>query len=64
MGAQSISFETIARRDGYDFPGDDGKFVESDQLKRLGLPEMLATSLDVNAAWCKVKVHYPVSTSI
>lgn len=57
-------FETIARRDGYDLPGDDGKFVESDQLKRLGLPETLSTSLDVNAAWRKVKERYPVSTSI
>lgn len=57
-------FETTARRDGYNLPGDDGKFVDSDQLKRLGLPETLSTSLDVNAAWRKVKECYPVSTSI
>lgn len=57
-------FETIARRDGYGLPSDDGKFVGSDQLKRLGLPETLSTSLDVNAAWRKVKERYPVSTSL
>ncbi|KAM0445954.1 hypothetical protein ACHAO4_009541 [Trichoderma viride] len=46
-------FETIAHRDGYNLPGDDGKFVDSDQLKHLDLPETLSTSLDVNAAWLK-----------
>lgn len=57
-------FETIAHRDGYNLPGDDGKFVDSDQLKHLDLPETLSTSLDVKAAWLKVKQHHPVSTSI
>ncbi|PNP37645.1 hypothetical protein TGAMA5MH_10413 [Trichoderma gamsii] len=52
-------FETIAHRDGYNLSGDDGKFVDSNQLKHLGLPEMLSTSLDVKAAWLKVKQCYP-----
>lgn len=57
-------FETIVHRDGYNLSGDDGKFVDSNQLKHLGLPETLSTSLDVKAAWLKVKQCYPVSTSI
>ncbi|EHK20633.1 uncharacterized protein TRIVIDRAFT_223948 [Trichoderma virens Gv29-8] len=56
-------FETIAHRDGYNLPGDDGKLVDSDQLRRLGLPEMLSTSLDVKTAWRKVKRRYPDVTS-
>lgn len=54
-------FETIARRDGYKLPGDDGKHVDSDYLKSLGLPEVLSTSLDVEAAWRKVQQDHPVS---
>lgn len=54
-------FETVARRDGYNIPGDDGKLVNSDQLRLLGLPETLSTSLDVKTAWSKVKQRYPVS---
>ena len=54
-------FETLARRDGYKLPGDDGKHVDSDYLKSLGLPEFLSTSLDIEAAWRKVKKDHPVS---
>ncbi|KAK4083822.1 uncharacterized protein Triagg1_1484 [Trichoderma aggressivum f. europaeum] len=36
-------FETTARRDGYNLHGDDGKLVDSDQLRQLGLPETLST---------------------
>ncbi len=54
-------FETIARRDGYKLPGDDGKHVDSDYLKSLGLLEVLSTSLDVEAAWRKVQQDHPVS---
>lgn len=54
-------FETIARRDGYELPGDDGQHVDSKQLKELGLPESLATSFDIEAAWRKVKEKFPVS---
>ncbi|KAH6620732.1 hypothetical protein B0J18DRAFT_206198 [Chaetomium sp. MPI-SDFR-AT-0129] len=56
-------FETIARRDGYKLPGDDGKLVDSDYLKSLGLPEVLSTSLDVEAGWRKVKEDHPHVTS-
>ncbi|KAL8848441.1 MAG: hypothetical protein Q9221_006548 [Calogaya cf. arnoldii] len=52
-------FETVARRDGYELPGDDGQHVDSKQLKELGLPTTLATSFDVEAAWQKVKAKYP-----
>ncbi|KAI9163603.1 hypothetical protein HJFPF1_05221 [Paramyrothecium foliicola] len=52
-------FETIAHRDGYKLPGDDGKYVDSDQLKNLGLPDTLTTSLDIEAAWRTVKQYHP-----
>ena len=54
-------FETVARRDGYELPGDDGQHVDSKELEELGLPKTLATSFDVKAAWRKVKEKYPVS---
>ncbi len=54
-------FETVARRDGYELAGDDGKYVDSNHLKSLGLPETLTTSLEVEAAWRKVKEQFPVS---
>lgn len=62
--SNQFRFETTARRDGYNLSGDDGKLVDSEQLRQLGLPETLSTSLDVKAAWIKVKQRYPVSTSI
>ncbi|KAI0104337.1 hypothetical protein GGR51DRAFT_561147 [Nemania sp. FL0031] len=52
-------FETVARRDGYELPGDDGKHVDSDHLKSLGLPETLSTSFDINAACRIVQEHHP-----
>ncbi|KAH7325822.1 hypothetical protein B0I35DRAFT_457211, partial [Stachybotrys elegans] len=61
--ADQFRFETIAHRDGYKLPGDDGKYVDSDHLKSLGLPDTLTTSLDVEAAWRKVKEQYPDVTS-
>jgi hypothetical protein len=39
-----LRFGTVARRDGYKLPGDDGKHVDSDGLKAFGLPELLSTS--------------------
>ncbi|KAM7203896.1 hypothetical protein V8F33_001867 [Rhypophila sp. PSN 637] len=57
---KQFRFETMARRDGYELPGDDGKHVDSALLKALGLPEMLSTSLDVEAAWQQVKKEHPV----
>ncbi|KAL3475545.1 hypothetical protein BJX99DRAFT_157799 [Aspergillus californicus] len=56
---QIFSFETIARREGYELPGDDGKFVDTQELRRLGLPDTLATAFDVEAAWRKVKEQFP-----
>lgn len=56
-------FETVARRDGYDeLPGDDGQFVDSDYLQKLGLPKSLETSFDVEAGWREVKEKFPVSS--
>ncbi|PNP46414.1 hypothetical protein THARTR1_10736 [Trichoderma harzianum] len=51
--SNQFRFETMAHRDGYNLPGDDGKLVDSDQLRQLGLPETLSTSLDVETAWRK-----------
>ncbi|KAG6991379.1 cut9-interacting protein scn1 [Physcia stellaris] len=58
-GPDQFRFETIACRDGYELPGDDGKYVDSRKLKELGLPETLATSFDIEAAWSKVKEKFP-----
>jgi hypothetical protein len=55
-------FETVARRDGYELPGDDGQYVDSDHLQKLGLPKVLAASVDVEAAWRKVQEKFPVSS--
>ena len=54
-------FETVARRDGYGLPGDDGKYVDSEEFERLGLPRTLTTSFDIEAAWRSVKEKFPVS---
>ncbi|OBT60956.1 hypothetical protein VE03_09762 [Pseudogymnoascus sp. 23342-1-I1] len=56
-------FETMARRDGYKLPGDDGQFVNSDYLQKLGLPTSLETSFDVEAGWRKVKEKFPDTPS-
>ena len=55
-------FETVARRDGYELPGDDGQYVDSKELKELGLPKTLASSLDIESAWRVVRGKFPVST--
>ena len=57
-------FETVARRDGYELPGADGKHVDSEELERLGLPNTLTTSFDIEAAWRRVKEKFPVSLSL
>lgn len=54
-------FETIARRDGYDLPGDDGQYVDSKAIKELGLPETSTPSLNIEAAWRKVKDKFPIT---
>lgn len=54
-------FETVARRDGYELPGEDHQYVDSKELKELGLPETLNTSFDIEALWRKVKEKFPVS---
>ena len=56
-----MRFETVARRDGYELPGDDGQHIRSQEFKELGLPNTLATSFDVEATWRKVKDKFPVS---
>lgn len=58
---ESFRFETVARRDGYEKPGDDGQYVDSAALKRLGLPKTLNTCFDIEAAWRGVKAKFPVS---
>ena len=60
-GPDQFRFETVSRRDGYELPGDDGQYVNSKELKELGLPKTLATSFDVEAAWRKVREQFPVS---
>lgn len=60
-GPDQFRFETVARRDGYELLGDDGLYIDSKELKELGLPETLATSFDIQAAWRKVKEKFPVS---
>jgi hypothetical protein len=55
-----FGFETRARRDGYDTPGDDGAYVDSKGLADEGLPEELFTKFDVRAAYEIVKKKYPV----
>ena len=58
-------FETVARRDGYSLPGDDGKLVDSAELEKLGLPATLTTCLDVEGAWRQVQAKFPnVKTSV
>ena len=54
-------FETVAHRDDYQLTGEDNQYVDSKVLKELGLPEILCTSFDVEAAWHKVKAKFPVS---
>lgn len=58
-------FETLARRNGYTLPGDDGKLVDSAELEREGLPPVLKSTLDVEGAWRQVHAKFPdVKTSV
>lgn len=59
---KQFRFETVARRGGYQLPGDDGKLVDSAELERLGLPSKLWTSLNVEAGCEQVRVSFPVRT--
>ncbi|KAL8670304.1 MAG: hypothetical protein Q9224_007683 [Gallowayella concinna] len=52
-------FETVARRDGYELPGDDGQHVDSKALEELGLPKTLTTCFNIEAAWRNVKAKFP-----
>ncbi|KAL8842270.1 MAG: hypothetical protein Q9170_000596 [Blastenia crenularia] len=54
-------FETVARRNGYELPGDDGQYVNSKELKDLGLSEILTTSFDVEVAWRQLKDNFPLA---
>lgn len=54
-----FGFETRARRDGYDQPGDDGVCVDSKGLAEEGLPEELFPRFDIKAAFKTVKEKYP-----
>ena len=58
---EAFGFETLARRDGYEKPGDDGEYVNSDELRSEGLPQVLHTKLDVKAAAREVERLFPVS---
>lgn len=58
-----FGFETRARRDGYDQPGDDGVYVDSKGLAEEGLPKELFPRFDVKAAFKTVKENYPVCSS-
>ncbi|CAG8975616.1 hypothetical protein HYALB_00006824 [Hymenoscyphus albidus] len=57
-------FEKLARRDGYKLPGDDGKYIDSEGLEKLGLPESIATIFDVKAAWVKVHQAFPDTPAV
>lgn len=57
---RAFGFEKMARREGYEYPGDDGENVDSQELKDLGLPMQLHTKLDVDAAAAVVKQKFPV----
>lgn len=57
-------FETVARRDGYKLAGDDGQYVDSKELRELGLPETLNTSFDIEAAWRSVNERFPVRSML
>lgn len=57
---RGFGFEKLARREGYEYPGDDGKHVDSQELKDLGLPPQLHTKLDVDAAAAVVNQNFPV----
>ncbi|PVH81578.1 hypothetical protein DL98DRAFT_570964 [Cadophora sp. DSE1049] len=61
---ESFRFETVARRDGYEKPGDDGQYVDSAALQRLGLPKTLNTCFDIEAAWRGVKEKFPDATTV
>lgn len=58
---EQYAFETCAHRDGYEKPGADGTHVDSEHLKELGLPAILTTGFDVEAAFRKVRKAFPVS---
>ena len=58
-----FGFETRARRDGYEKPGDDGVYVDSTGLANEGLPEELFIKLNVEAAYDHVKSSFPVSNA-
>lgn len=60
---ETFGLETQARRDAYDKPGTDGKYLETNPFTEKGLPEVLNTSFDVHAAWEKVHKQFPVSDS-
>ncbi|KAL8791933.1 MAG: hypothetical protein Q9195_005509 [Heterodermia aff. obscurata] len=51
--------ETIAYRDGYERPGEDGVYVDEEYFKDLGLPESLEPVFDIDAAVKKVKDQFP-----
>jgi hypothetical protein len=56
-----FGFETKARREGYEQPGDDGVCVDSAGLEKEGLPGELSPRLDVEVAFEHVESLFPVS---
>jgi hypothetical protein len=55
--------ETIAYRDGYKRPGEDGIFVDEEHFKKLGLPESFEPGFDSDKAVTHIKSLFPVSLS-
>jgi hypothetical protein len=58
---EEFCLETRARRDGYEKPGEDGKYIDPDHFKDTDLPPVLSTGFDVEAAFEKVHAKFPVS---
>ncbi|KAJ3496069.1 hypothetical protein NLG97_g2936 [Lecanicillium saksenae] len=56
---ETFGLETQARRDVYDKPGSDGKYLQTNPFTEGGLPEVLKTGFDVHAAWEKVHQQFP-----
>jgi hypothetical protein len=56
-----FGFETRARREGYEKPGDDEVYVDSAELAKEDLPEELFPKLDIKLAYKHVESLFPVS---
>ncbi|KAL8941406.1 MAG: hypothetical protein Q9216_002251 [Gyalolechia sp. 2 TL-2023] len=59
---EDFFLETRARRERYELPGDDGKYLNRDALK--GLPERLGVGFDIEHVAANVRRALPVDTSV